>query len=158
MSEFEKSEIEGRAYFDALYPKYTKDYSQQQYSWYDVSGYTVSKELVDAPYVAELKKRNCSHNDYDTVMLQADKYENLKNYTLQSGIQTFYICFYQDKTLVFNIDKIDLSKVQRETKMLPLTTAESNGYVPKDIIYLPIADAKILSRGYKYLKTKLTQC
>lgn len=146
MSEFDKSEIEGRNLFATLFPKYTKEYSPEKYSWWDVSGYTVS-----TPYVAELKQRTGKHDQYDTVMLQADKYDNLKSYTLQSGIQTFYVCFYSDATLIYNIDKIDLSTVQKETKMLPANTAEDNGYKPKDIIWLPIADAKIISRGYKKL-------
>ncbi|MES2062753.1 MAG: hypothetical protein V4456_12585 [Bacteroidota bacterium] len=152
MSEFEKSEIEDRTFFDVLFPKYIKDYSKDKYSWWDVSGHTVSTEIADVPYVAELKQRTCTHNEFDTVMLQQDKYDNLKNYTIQTGIQTFYICFYSDRTLVFNIDKIDQTKVVKESKMLPVNTAEDNGYKRKEVMYLSITEAKILSRGYKKLK------
>ncbi|TFF34404.1 hypothetical protein [Mucilaginibacter psychrotolerans] len=152
MNEYEKSELEGRAFFEVLYPNYVKDFSKDKYSWWDVSGYTVSNEIADVPYVAELKKRGFEHDYHPTVMLQVDKYENLKNYTLQSGIKTFYVCFYSDRTLVFNIDKIDPMKVVKESKMLPVNTAEDNGYKLKEVMYLPITDAKILSRGYKTLK------
>lgn len=154
MSEYDKAEQEGRQYFHQLFPKYTKDYSKDKFSFWDVSGYTVSNEIADVPYVAELKKRGCEHDYYDTVMLEVSKYDALKSYTVQSGIKTFYVNIFSDKSLIFNIDNINLSNVVRESKMLPATSAEDKGYKLKEVLYLPITDAKILSRGYKKLKTK----
>jgi hypothetical protein len=158
MNDFTRLEELGRTCFQNAYPNYTKDYSTKKYDWYDVSGYTTSDATqlkTSQPYVAEIKVReNLKHDSYDTVMLEVQKYENLINYTLQSGIPSFYFCVYKDKTLVANISSIEVDKIVRKDWWLPVYTAADDGNKLKDIYEVPLKYFKVLNKGVNELNEK----
>lgn len=101
-------------------------------------------------FIFEGKIRDGHRSDeWETALLENMKKEHiLANYPDK---RHFYVCVYpEDQNMVFfDLDKIDWSKVERETKWCEKNTASkkcgnSQGKVPKDNWYIPIIDGNLI--------------
>jgi hypothetical protein len=155
MDGFTQAEELGRKCWAATFPKYEVDFSSDKYSWWDVSGYTATNTAnlqESQPYIAEIKVREgIKHDRYDTVLLEVQKYDSLINYTLQSGIPSFYYCTYLDKTLVCNLSHLKLNDITKAEWWLPVHTKDESGFKMKDIYEVPLKYFTKINKGYKEL-------
>jgi|GEM_PF-2929165 len=151
-----EAETIGRNCFANAYPTYTKTYSENRFDFWDVSGYTSNNSstlTIEQPYIAEIKQRkDIKHDRYNTVMLEVIKYQNLINYTQQSGIPSFYFCVYDDTALIANLSKINLENCVKKQKLLPETSDPDTNWIWKDIYEVPLKYFKKVDKGGKYYK------
>lgn len=98
-------------------------------------------------YNVEIKSRNMNLNDYDNCFLEVEKYIHLVN-DMQSHVPLYVAIYPEDMIVcVWNLDKIDMQKVERRfQRMQKVTFSNNNKKVIKEVYLLPIE----LSTKYKY--------
>lgn len=82
-------------------------------------------------YNIEIKQRNCNIDTYNDTILQVDKYNYLVSD--QTKIPIYYVIF-NDCIAVYNLAKIDISKVERRfQKMNKTTFSNSDNKILKEV-------------------------
>ena len=83
---------------------------------YDVSGVTKDGRTC----MIELKLRGCTHDKYDSDMIEADKMADGWMYERFSGLTPLYICFYADGwTGIYNLSTIHAPKKEKTRRVNP---------------------------------------
>ncbi len=128
MSEFEKSEQEGRELFKKLANQLNLQiiHFTEHYDCYDVLFVSGGTE-----WIGEIKKRECNSNKYPNYILEKKKVDSIKS-TFPSK-KIMYINFFDDTTLMWDITNIN-QKVY--TKYLPKTTAGKKIKIKKEYYLL----------------------
>lgn len=95
--------------------------------------------------VVEIKNRSIKYENYDTLFLQQDKYENLLKWRKRLGAdKALYFNWVGDNCYVFDIDKVDKNSLT-EKLMNKITADKSSGKILKKVYELNKKDAKKLT-------------
>ena len=95
MNAFMNQDAVGRAKTVCLFPQHQLVQSLDQYAVWDLSGITTNIAGEEKPFLIEVKDRNLSSYDYDTVYLEYKKYKSLIEVARVNNIEDiFYINHY----------------------------------------------------------------
>lgn len=134
---FKESEQKGREKFRKVLENnkaytITYQFSEDEYNHIDcfLSGRSIS--------AVEIKDRDTIHSTtYPDSLIEHTKLIALKRAYQISGYTPYYCVFYQDCFYLWDLNKIDLMQVKRDTLKCPKTTCGDNTYIDKVVYHLP---------------------
>ena len=144
--EFQIKELIGRIKCLETIPKSNLGFSEGVYDCYDAF---ILNDDGEIKTIIEIKDRTIESWEYDETILEYKKYTRMIEYGKKNGIKYIYymVHFSDDLTAMWRLDKLKDPKVI--TKKNPKETVSSEReMINKQIILLPIDDAKIIYRGF----------
>ncbi|WP_428329025.1 hypothetical protein [Mucilaginibacter sp.] len=145
-NQFLKKEAVGRAKTVTLFPQYQLVESSDPYAVWDMSGQTTTNITGELkPFFIEIKDRNISSTDFDSVFLEFSKYQHLLQISeANAGADIFYLSFFKDnKALIYNLKKLKVSELKLSIQNVNKTTMADSPNVNKVMIELPYHEATI---------------
>ena len=135
----------GRTKTVCLFPQYHLVESTDRFTAWDVSGQTTNIAGDVKPFFIEIKDRNLSSNDFDSVFLEFTKYQHLLQVSEENaGADIFYLSFFKDDiALIYNLKKIKVSELNLSIQNVNKTTMAASPNVMKIMIELPYSSATI---------------
>ena len=136
MNNFKKCENKGRTMLKELLDQ-SNNVSNQYCSEGDYDRVDYYFDLLDKKVVAEIKVRDKSCHQYDTLMMEVDKYYALVKDRQDKNLNcSYYINFIGDDTCYwFSTSKIYQAK--REYKYCPKVSAYKSEYKYKECFMIP---------------------
>ncbi|MGY4540072.1 hypothetical protein ACVW0P_004514 [Mucilaginibacter sp. UYNi724] len=145
MDMFLEREAIGRTKTVNLFPNYILVESVNRYAVWDMSGCTTTIAGDVKPFFIEIKDRNLSSTDFDSVFLEFSKYQHLLKISEDNaGADIFYISHFNNNVaLIYNLKKLKVSELNLSIKNVGKTTLGYTNKVDKIMIELPYNKAKI---------------
>lgn len=98
-------------------------------------------------YVFELKDRDCTSTTYDTAFINEEKLDGFDNY-IKQGVLPIWVELYTDGIIRFwNMSKVDISKLERDTKYFKKKNVIQNSPIIKqERLLIPMTMGKTIRR------------
>lgn len=96
----------------------------------DVNITATTRSNQDIVYNVEIKERNCNIDTFNDSIIEIDKYNYLVSD--QTKIPLYYV-EYKDCIAVYNLSKIDISKVERRFQKMTKTTFSNSEKIYKEV-------------------------
>lgn len=118
--------------------------SKERFSAWDISAHKKNSKGLKRAFIIEIKNREIPSNLYPTLFLEVQKYQRLietkdKVVDREPEAELLYINFLTDnKVVVFNLSKIDLTKVAITKRYAKCDDYDLEARCLKDMYELPI--------------------
>lgn len=116
----------------------------------DVYITATTKNMNKIEYNVEIKQRNCNINTYNDTILQVDKYDYLVSDKTKMPI---YYVIFEDCIAVYNLSKIDITKVEKRWQQMNKTTFLNYNKIEKEVYGLTPNLATIFNK-YNFKKIR----
>lgn len=147
MDKFQESENEGRRIFESLLKqsRTAKNWNPTINKYDFVDGFF---ELKDKKIVVEIKIRDRKYADYQTHLMQIDKYMNLTKAKIDNSCSNgIYVnIFGNDLIYVYDLKNINASNCKLTDRYANNTTAIDTGKRWKKFYEIPVRYAQIFKR------------